>query len=40
MVFLWKKKNNINLANFYNIKDDLKKILREMDIYIDKENNN
>lgn len=40
IVFLWKKHKDINKASFYNIKTDMEQILKEMEIYIDKENTN
>lgn len=39
-VFLWKKQQNIENASFNNIKKDIKKIFKEMDMYIDKEDSN
>ena len=38
-VFLWKKKKNIEECNYKNVLEDMKKIFKKMDIYINEKNN-
>ena len=38
-VFLWKKNMNIENCNYNNIYNDMKKIFKKMDVYINEKNN-
>ena len=38
-VFLWKKNIDVEKCNYNNVYDDIKKILKKMDIYINENNN-
>ena len=38
IVFLWKKKADIINANYYNIQEDVKKIFKSANIFLDEDN--